>query len=116
MILRMSELATLEVPVAGMDCAECTQHVRHAIAALPGVASVDVFLASEKALVLQWAPSMVRKSTSVLSAPAGKYRLAITVSTEKGKIVEILREQKRGALYESMLSEMKAKAKIVIPK
>ena len=47
----MSELATLEVPVAGMDCAECTQHVRHAIAGLPGVASVDVFLASEKAIV-----------------------------------------------------------------
>jgi P-type Cu+ transporter len=47
----MSELATLEVPVAGMDCAECTQHVRHAIADLPGVSSVDVFLTSEKAVV-----------------------------------------------------------------
>ena len=47
----MSELTTLEVPVAGMDCAECTQHVRHAIADLPGVASVDVFLTSEKAIV-----------------------------------------------------------------
>jgi len=47
----MSELAILEVPVAGMDCAECTQHVRHAIADLPGVASVDVFLTSEKAVV-----------------------------------------------------------------
>ena len=23
----MSELATLEVPIAGMDCPECTQHV-----------------------------------------------------------------------------------------
>lgn len=34
-----------------MDCAECTQHVRHAIAALPGVDSVEVFLASEKAVV-----------------------------------------------------------------
>ncbi|MCU0503649.1 MAG: HAD-IC family P-type ATPase, partial [Anaerolineae bacterium] len=47
----MSELAILEVPVAGMDCAECTQHVRHAIAGLPGVVSVDVFLTSEKAIV-----------------------------------------------------------------
>ena len=34
-----------------MDCTECTMHVQHAIAALPGVHSVDVFLASEKALV-----------------------------------------------------------------
>jgi P-type Cu+ transporter len=47
----MSETRLLEVPIAGMDCAECTEHVRHAIAALPGVASVDVFLASEKAVV-----------------------------------------------------------------
>jgi Cd2+/Zn2+-exporting ATPase/Cu+-exporting ATPase len=34
-----------------MDCAECTQHVQHAIAALPGVDKVDVFLAAEKAIV-----------------------------------------------------------------
>ena len=47
----MSETRLLEVPIAGMDCAECTEHVRHAIAALPGVVSVDVFLASEKAAV-----------------------------------------------------------------
>ena len=47
----MSELKTIEVPVVGMDCAECTQHVQHAIAALPGVESVNVFLASEKATI-----------------------------------------------------------------
>jgi Cd2+/Zn2+-exporting ATPase/Cu+-exporting ATPase len=34
-----------------MDCAECTLHVQHAVAALPGVESVNVFLASEKATV-----------------------------------------------------------------
>ena len=42
---------TIEVPILGMDCAECTQHVQHAIAALPGVESVNVFLASEKAAI-----------------------------------------------------------------
>ncbi|MCL5960017.1 MAG: cation transporter, partial [Chloroflexi bacterium] len=42
---------TIEVPIRGMDCAECTQHVRHAISALPGVESVEVFLSSEKAVV-----------------------------------------------------------------
>ncbi|HEX9118124.1 MAG TPA: cation-translocating P-type ATPase [Anaerolineae bacterium] len=45
----MSEMTNLDLPVAGMDCAECTHHVREALAALPGVQSVDVFLASEKA-------------------------------------------------------------------
>jgi len=41
-----------------MDCADCTMHVRHAIAALPGVEAVDVFLASEKAVV-RLDPSLV---------------------------------------------------------
>ncbi|MBI3361720.1 MAG: cation-translocating P-type ATPase [Chloroflexi bacterium] len=44
-------MTTLTLPITGMDCAECTEHVRHAIAALPGVESVNVFLASEKATV-----------------------------------------------------------------
>jgi Cd2+/Zn2+-exporting ATPase/Cu+-exporting ATPase len=47
----MTGLQTLELPIAGMDCVECTQHVQHAIAQLPGVESVNVFLASEKALI-----------------------------------------------------------------
>lgn len=41
----------IEVPVKGMDCAECTMHVRKAIASLDGVQSVEVFLATEKAVV-----------------------------------------------------------------
>ena len=48
----MSDTITLQVPVSGMDCAECTQHVQKAIAALDGVVSVDVFLASERANVV----------------------------------------------------------------
>jgi Cd2+/Zn2+-exporting ATPase/Cu+-exporting ATPase len=47
----VSKIETLEVPIKGMDCAECTLHVQHAIKALPGVESVDVFLASEKAAI-----------------------------------------------------------------
>ena len=47
----MADRHTIEVPIAGMDCAECTQHVLHAIAALPGVESVNVFLSSEKAVI-----------------------------------------------------------------
>jgi len=47
----MIEIRTLEVPIAGMDCAECTQHVQHALEKLPGVQKVNVFLGSEKALI-----------------------------------------------------------------
>mgnify|MGYP000583812940 CR=1 FL=1 len=42
---------TLEIPVKGMDCADCTRHVASALSALPGVHKVDVFLASEKAIL-----------------------------------------------------------------
>ncbi len=54
----MASEKTLEVPVKGMDCAECVSHVQHAIAALPGVQSVEVYLSSEKA-VLRLDPSRV---------------------------------------------------------
>ena len=42
----------------GMDCAECTMHVQHAIAELSGVESVEVYLVSEKAVV-QLDPELV---------------------------------------------------------
>ena len=48
----------LEVPVKGMDCADCAAHVEHALAALPGVGHVQVYLAAEKA-VLQLDPEQV---------------------------------------------------------
>ncbi len=47
----MRDTQTLEVPIQGMDCAECTRHVQHAIAQVPGVYSVEVYLASEKAII-----------------------------------------------------------------
>ena len=47
----MAQAKTIEVPVKGMDCTECTMHVQHALAQLPGVEKVEVFLASEKAIL-----------------------------------------------------------------
>lgn len=44
-------LQTVEIPIKGMDCAECAVHVQQAIAGLPGVESVTVLLAAEKAVV-----------------------------------------------------------------
>jgi Cd2+/Zn2+-exporting ATPase/Cu+-exporting ATPase len=47
----MSETKTIEVPIQGMDCADCTLHVQRAIASVPGVSDVEVFLVAEKAVV-----------------------------------------------------------------
>lgn len=44
-------IQTVEVPIQGMCCAEEAQEVQRAIAGLPGVASVEVLLAAEKAVV-----------------------------------------------------------------
>jgi P-type Cu+ transporter len=47
----MSTPQTIDVPITGMDCASCARQVQGAIAALPGIASVEVLLAAEKAVV-----------------------------------------------------------------
>ena len=54
----MANLKTMEIPVKGMDCTECTMHVQHAIQKLPGVTSVNVLLAAEKATI-QFDPTLV---------------------------------------------------------
>ena len=54
----MTNLTTIEVPIKGMDCAECIQNVQHTIKALPDVESFNVFLASEKAAI-RLDPSLV---------------------------------------------------------
>ncbi len=41
----------IEIPIEGMDCAECTLHVQKAITSVPYVLSADVLLGPEKALV-----------------------------------------------------------------
>ncbi len=42
---------TLDVPIQGMDCVECTRHVERAISDLAGVVSVEVLLGAERAVV-----------------------------------------------------------------
>ncbi len=41
----------IEIPIQGMDCAECARHVQRAIASVAEVHSVEVLLGAEKALV-----------------------------------------------------------------
>ncbi len=64
-------LQKIELPITGMDCTECTQHVQHAIAALPGVETVNVFLASEKAVVTLDPARVNRTSLEKAVADAG---------------------------------------------
>lgn len=47
----MNNITRMEVPIIGMDCAECTRHVQNALEELPGVHKVTVLLGAEKALI-----------------------------------------------------------------
>ena len=47
----MGAVRVIDLPIRGMDCAECAGHVQRAIAAVPGVESVEVSLAAEKAII-----------------------------------------------------------------
>ncbi len=73
-------LETLELPVAGMDCAGCAQSVEGAIAALPGVATVDVRLTSEKAIV-RLDPARVDQATICKAVEGAGYRVPMAPQT-----------------------------------
>ena len=49
---KLTALPRLTLPISGMSCASCTGRVERALAAVPGVASVQVNLASEDAVVI----------------------------------------------------------------
>jgi Cd2+/Zn2+-exporting ATPase/Cu+-exporting ATPase len=78
-------LTRIELPVQGMDCAECTRHVQRALAGLPGVAQVDVFLAAEKAVVAydtqQVDPAQMRQAVE-----AAGYRARDQVDEEAARV------------------------------
>lgn len=47
----MAKTQVLEIPIKGMDCAECAIRVERAISRLPGIVSTRVLLSAEKAIV-----------------------------------------------------------------
>lgn len=59
-------LTSLDLRIAGLDCAECARHVREAIETLPGVADVDVLVTARKALIrfdpVRTSPEEIRRA------------------------------------------------------
>jgi P-type Cu+ transporter len=76
---------TIEVPIKGMDCAECTQHVRQAISKIDGVNSVEVLLAAEKAII-KLDPDRVQLS-DIRRAVAGAGEYSVPETRESSPIV-----------------------------
>jgi P-type Cu+ transporter len=59
--LTMNNSKSLVLPIGGMDCAGCAEHVKSALCRVPGVESVEVLLGAEKA-VLQVDPGRVDRA------------------------------------------------------
>src|SRR4030065_339380 len=72
----------LEVPIQGMDCMECTVHVREAISALEGVNTVELYLAAEKAVV-DFDPSRVKLDAIRNAVQKAGYRAEQTEPVDK---------------------------------
>src|SRR6185295_14288499 len=77
-------LATLELPIAGMDCAGCTRSVQQALTALPGVHSADVLLAAEKAII-RLDPMAVDRATLTSAVEGAGYRVPAPITADESE-------------------------------
>lgn len=71
-------MSTLELPIGGMDCNACAKKVHRAIQKMPGVASVEVLLNAEKAII-NLDPKLVTRDSLVATVK----RVGFTVPTPK---------------------------------
>ena len=78
---------TIEVPIAGMDCAGCTRSVQQALTALPGVHAADVLLASEKAIV-RLDPAAVDLPALTRAIERAGYRVSQPIAADESAATE----------------------------
>lgn len=82
----MPETRTIELPIQGMDCAECASTVQRALSKVAGVTSAEVLLSAEKARV-QLDPSQADAATLRRVVEQAGYR--VPVSADAAETVEL---------------------------
>ncbi|MDP9471372.1 MAG: cadmium-translocating P-type ATPase [Chloroflexota bacterium] len=70
----------VEVPIQGMDCADCTRSVQQALTQLAGVQSADVLLSAEKA-VIRLDPAQVDRAAIRKAVEGAGYRVPEVLAT-----------------------------------
>ena len=95
------EAATMEIGIDGMTCASCVGRVEKAIAAVPGVLSASVNLATERATlkVLDAGPKMAAAIESAIRGAGYVPHAAQVDATEKA----VAREEEQGRLKRDLL-------------
>jgi Cd2+/Zn2+-exporting ATPase/Cu+-exporting ATPase len=84
-----AQLRVFEIPVGGMDCVDCSKHVQAAIQSIPGVRSVTVYLAAEKASVSA-DPSQVNEDSIRAAIQSAGYSVPDTLLSEDGSPIKEL--------------------------
>lgn len=73
--------ASMELPITGMTCASCVRNVERAINKKPGILSVNVNLATEKALVT-YIPGAVQRNDIIQAVEAAGYGVLDLINAE----------------------------------
>ena len=79
---------TIEIPIEGMDCADCATHVQKSISTVPYVLFVDVLLGAEKAIIEVSTPPQDLTLIQHAVAESG-YTVPTTQTDEKSTAVAI---------------------------
>ncbi len=90
--------ATLELPITGMTCASCVRNVERAINKAPGVLSVNVNLANEKATV-SYLPGAVRRPDIVKAVEAAGYGVVDLSKAAPGTEVDAERAAREAEIH-----------------
>ena len=107
-------LLTQEIPITGMTCAACVRSVENAVAGVPGVAHVDVSLATEAARV-QYAPGALERDAIREAVVAAGYD--VDSAAEREDIEETLRrrDEEREVETRGLLRRFKVGALLGVP-
>lgn len=95
-----SQLQELELSIGGMNCASCVAHVENALAAVDGVSSASVNLATERAHVVLTHP--IAPEELILSVEQAGYKAGFAHNEDRNEQAE-RREQERLLLKQKFI-------------
>ncbi|HLT39037.1 MAG TPA: heavy metal translocating P-type ATPase [Enhygromyxa sp.] len=93
-IAQFIDLAATELSIGGMTCASCVSHVERALAAVPGVRSVSVNLATERARI-QHQPGVEIAALTTAVADSGYQARPLTADSDRDRREAAVDEQRR---------------------
>ena len=110
----VAALLTQEIQITGMTCAACVRRVENAVASVPGVAQVEVSLATEAARV-QYAPGALESDAVREAVVAAGYDVDSVAETEPIEETLRRRDEEREAEARGLLHRFQIGALLGVP-